>query len=71
MNDAKEKAKRKERTKYNSQGDPVQSFNSLLQDLGTLCRNHVRADGTEFSLLTTPTPLHTRVFELLGVSLTA
>lgn len=66
-----ENAKRKERTKHNSQGDPVQSFNSLLQDLGTLCRNHVRADGAEFSLLTTPTSLHTRAFELLGVSLTA
>jgi Transposase DDE domain len=49
---------------------PVQSFQDLLKDLATLCRNTVRleASGVEFSQLTESTPLQRRVFELIQTS---
>jgi transposase len=49
---------------------PVHSFTSLLTDLATICANHIQptADLPAFTIITTPTPLQRRAFELLGVS---
>ena len=49
---------------------PVHSFTSLLADLATICANHIQPtdDLPAFTILTTPTPLQRRAFELLGVS---
>lgn len=52
-------------------GFPVHSFDTLLEELGTLCRNRCRiqADpsGTTITQDTQPTKLQARVFELLGL----
>jgi Transposase DDE domain len=50
---------------------PVHSFGSLLTDLATICLNTIApADPgvPGFRLVTTPTPLQRRAFDLLGVS---
>jgi transposase len=49
---------------------PVHSFTSLLTDLATICANHIQptTDLPAFTIITTPTPLQRRAFELLGVS---
>jgi Transposase DDE domain len=49
---------------------PVHSFTSLLADLATICANHIQPtnDLAAFTMITTPTPLQRRAFELLGVS---
>ena len=49
---------------------PVHSFTSLLADLATICANHIQPahDVPPFTMITTPTPLQRRAFELLGVS---
>ena len=49
---------------------PVHSFRTLLSDLGTLTANTMQvADGdATFTLLTEPTPVQQRCFELLGVT---
>ena len=49
---------------------PVHSFRTLLADLGTLTANTMQvADGdATFTLLTEPTPVQKRSFELLGVT---
>jgi len=64
-------ATRKKVERATSDGLPVHSFDTLLEELGTLCRNRCRiqADpsGTTFTQDTQPTKLHARVFELLGV----
>jgi transposase len=65
-------AKQKEHLLRNAEGYPVQSFQCLLKDLSTLCRNRVRWESNsmmEFERITLPTDLHRRVFELLGLSL--
>jgi len=64
-------AKRKDETKRTSDDLPVHSFRTLLADLATLAKNLVRASGStpcEFYMLTRPTELQTRAFELLGVA---
>ena len=50
--------------------DPVHSFTSLLADLATICANHIQPtnDLAAFTMITTPTLLQRRAFELLGVS---
>ena len=69
------KAKRKAQTKHTVNGEPVHSFRTLLLDLATIAKNHVltTAPGggkpVEFDMITTPTPLQRRAFELLRVSL--
>jgi transposase len=63
-----ESAKQKDSIKRNSAGTPVQSFQSLLADLGTLCQNRIRTGGVEYNQLTSPTPLQARAFQLLGVA---
>jgi hypothetical protein len=63
-------AHRKERERRTPAGLPVQSFQSLLQDLATLCKNRVRwasHSAVEFERVTMPTDLQRRVFELLGL----
>jgi hypothetical protein len=50
---------------------PIHSFTSLLGDLATICLNQIQpADPTlpGFQLITTPTPLQRRAFDLLSVS---
>lgn len=60
----------KAHTRRTDAGDPVHSFQTLLQDLGTVARNRIRfPSGDETDLLTTPTPLQEKAFSLLGVRL--
>jgi hypothetical protein len=64
-------AKAKDARKHTPEGDPVHSFPTLLADLATVCVNRVQptdADLAAFDVVTTPTPLQRRAFELLGVS---
>jgi len=67
------RAQRKASSQQTDDGWPVHSFQSLLKDLGTLCRNRVTpkaapgGGGPVFDLLTTPTPLQQRAFDLLNV----
>jgi transposase len=62
-------ARRKKTERTTSDGFPVHSFDTLLEELGTLCRNRCRiqADpsGTTFTQDTQPTELQSRVLELL------
>ena len=63
-------ARAKAATKRTPDGDPVHSFRTLLDDLATITRNTIapRLPGAEpFQVTTRPTPLQTKVFELLGV----
>jgi transposase len=65
-------AKQKEQTRRTADGYPVQSFQCLIKDLSTLCKNRVRWESSaklEFERITLPTELHRRVFELLGLNL--
>ncbi|MDP6491739.1 MAG: IS1634 family transposase, partial [Kiritimatiellia bacterium] len=63
-------ALRKAVTRRTEDGDPVHSFQTLLQDLATVARNRIRfSNGDETHMLTTPTPLQERAFSLLGVRL--
>ena len=65
-------AQAKARTKRTAEGDPVQSFRTLLADLATVTRNTVapRLPGTEpFEVITRPTPLQDKALKLLGVRL--
>ena len=65
------RAKAKAATKRTADGWPVHSFQTLLADLATLTQNQVRppgTDGASLDILTTPTSLQQRAFELLGVS---
>jgi Transposase DDE domain len=52
-----------------TEGHAAHSFEDLLTDLGTLCRNTIRIGQTPatFTRLTTPTQLQTSAFALLGV----
>ncbi len=65
------RAKAKALTKRTDDGAPVHSFRTLLDDLATLTKNRVqpKAPGVPaFDMLTTPTSLQRRAFDLLGVS---
>jgi hypothetical protein len=64
-------ARRKALTKLTADGAPVHSFQTLISDLATLARNRIlpnTRDPVAFDLVTTPTPLQQRAFDLLGVS---
>ena len=65
-NTALAKAARKRTT----QDTAVHSFTSLLADLATVCANQIQPahDMPAFTMITSPTPLQRRAFELLGVS---
>ncbi len=62
-------AKAKVRTRKTADGDPVHSFRTLLADLATLTRNTVRFnDALPMTVLSRPTPLQRRAFDLLGIA---
>jgi hypothetical protein len=61
----------KARTKRTLDGQPVQSFQSLLADLATIVKNTNRprsASHLTFEVITTPTTHQQRALDLLGVS---
>ena len=64
-------ARRKKVERSTPDGFAVHSFDTLLEELGTLCRNRCRIQAdpsaTTFTQDTQPTELQTRVFELLGL----
>jgi hypothetical protein len=63
-------AKTKTAARQTTDGYPVHSLSTLLQDLTTLTRNLVRlGDAPATVMLATPTPLQRLVFEKLGVKL--
>jgi transposase len=66
--------RRKVSRKRTDDGVPVHSFRTLLKDLATIAKNRIQpkiADGSagEFDVLTTPTPLQRRIFDLLDVGI--
>jgi transposase len=63
--DALAKAARKRAT----DNTPVHSFTSLLADLATVCANQIQPtdDMPAFTIITNPTPLQRRAFDLLDV----
>jgi hypothetical protein len=63
-----EKAQRKARRKRTDDGFPVHSFQTLLKDLATITKNHMRMGEQSFEMITTPTALQQRAFELLQVA---
>jgi transposase len=66
-----EAAQQKERQRRTTDGFPVQSFQCLLKDLATLCKNRLRWSSNpevEFQRVTLPTALQRQVFHLLGLS---
>jgi transposase len=67
-----EAARRKERKRRTPDGLPVQSFQCLLKDLATLCKNRVcwqSSPDAQFQQLTMPTDLQRRAFDLLGLTI--
>ena len=66
------RAQRKTRTQRTDEGMPIHSFQTRLADLATVTQNRLRFcdSQTETTMLTTPTPLQQRAFDLLQVSLT-
>ncbi len=64
-------AEAKARTKHSADHMPVHSFATLMEDLATVVANRIRprdSDLDSFVMITKPTPLQQRAFELLGVS---
>ncbi len=64
------KAEDKAATRTTDDGLPVFSFQGLLHDLATLCKNTVIAqlpDAVAFEQYTLPTEVQQRAFDLLGV----
>lgn len=65
-------ARRKDFTKRTEDGMAVESFQTLLDNLGTLTKNRVRLQGSEaaeFYVLAHPTPLQQRALALLDAPL--
>ena len=65
-----ERTKAKAARKRTTDGLPVQSFQTLLADLGTLTLNQVtlpNAPQHPFAMFAKPTPLQAKAFDLLGV----
>ena len=63
-------AKAKADTKLTPDGLPVHSFRTLLDDLSGMALNQMRLPGhdeTLLSVVTAPTPVQKRAFQLLGV----
>ena len=64
-------AKKKKNLRFTSEGLIVQSFDTLLMELGTRCRNRCRIKsdpkGPTFYQLTEKSPLQERAFQLLGL----
>ena len=65
-------ARDKAATKRTADGQPVHSFTTLLADLANLTRNTVRfANALPVTVLSRPTPVQQRAFQLLGLKLAA
>ena len=65
-------AKRKAATKQTKDGTPVHSFQTLLKDLATITKNHIRpnlANAPTFIQMTQPTPTQKKALDLLGAKL--
>lgn len=66
-----ESVKRKKSELLTADGFEVHSFETLMENLGTLCRNTCRLKtdpaGPTFDKYTEPTPLQQRAFSLLGL----
>ena len=65
-------ALRKAATKKTDDGFQVHSFQTLLGDLATIAKNRIQPTDKKipaFDMLTTPTALQQRAFDLLGVTL--
>jgi Transposase DDE domain len=61
-------ARAKAATKRSADGQPVHSFATLLSDLANLTRNTVRfGDRLPVTILSRPTPIQQRAFQLLGL----
>ena len=56
-------------SRHTDDGKPVQSFQTLMADLGTITKNTVVMNNNSMQILTTPTVLQQRAFDLLEVSL--
>jgi len=67
-----EAVQRKKRTKETPDGWPVHSFQSLMNELATRCKNTCRAgqgkDAARFTTLTEPTDFQRHIFGLLGLT---
>lgn len=61
------KAQRKARRKRTDDGLPVHSFQTLLADLATITKNQMQMGEQGFEMITTPTALQQRAFDLLQV----
>jgi len=63
-------ARAKDATKHSPGGQPVHSLATLLADLATIAASRIQpaAGLPAFTIITTPTPVQRRAFELLGVS---
>src|SRR6266481_4364857 len=64
-------AQRKAITKLTADDTPLHSFHTLLSDLATVAKNRIlpnTKDALPFDLITTPTSLQQRAFDLLGVN---
>ena len=64
-------AKKKKTLRLTPEGLVVQSFDTLLKELGTRCRNRCQIKsgpkGSTFYQLTEMTPLQEKAFQLLGL----
>jgi hypothetical protein len=59
------KAQSKARLKQTDDGLPVHSFQTLLKDLATITKNQMQMGDQSFEMITTPTQLQQRAFDLL------
>jgi hypothetical protein len=65
------RAQRKALTKLTADDTPLHSFHTLLSDLATVAKNRMlpnTKDPQPFDVITTPTALQQRAFDLLGVN---
>jgi hypothetical protein len=61
-------AENKAHSKCTDDGMPVHSFQTLLQDLRTLALNTIQMGEENFQMVTAPTPVQQRAFDLLKVT---
>jgi hypothetical protein len=61
-------AEDKAQNRRTADGLPVHSFQTLLQDLRTVTLNQVQMAENTFEMVTTPTALQQRIFDLLNVT---
>ena len=66
-----QQAKAKKQKRAASDGLPLHSFQTLIAELGTICRNRCRFPGDKtlppFHQVTEKTPLQAKAFDLLGL----